>query len=217
MPTRRMVLRQGLGACLAAAVLPATGLAAEVPTPDYAMIIDLGRCNGCLSCVVTCQEANDAMPGGFPTKIEETEDASGAFAVLRFLPILCNQCREAPCLAVCPNGAVRREADGIVVTDPKRCTGAGACVTACPYGMRFIDSRTGKVDKCDFCRERLAKGHVPACVEACPTGARSFGDRNSPAGLFADQLAAGGLQPHRPELGLEGAVLYRPGKRKEAS
>ncbi len=217
MPTRRMVLRQGLGACLAAAALPAAAFAANEPLPDYAMIIDLGRCNGCLACVVACQEHNDAMPGGFPTRVEETEDASGSFAVLRFLPTLCNQCREAPCLPVCPNGAVRREADGIVVTDPKRCTGAGACVTACPYDRRFIDNRTGKVDKCDFCRERLAKGLVPSCVESCPTGARSFGDRNNPTGRFADLLAAGGLRPERPELGLEGAVLYRPAKTKEAS
>lgn len=217
MPTRRMVLRQGLGACLAAAVLPATGLAADATTPDYAMIIDLDRCNGCLACVVTCQEANEAMPGGFPTKVEETQDASGPFAVLRFLPTLCNQCRDAPCLPACPKGAVRREADGIVVTDPDRCVGTGACLAACPYDMRFIDVRTGKVDKCDFCRERLARGLVPACVEACPTGARSFGDRNNPVGRFADQLAAGGLKPNKPEYGLEGAVLYRPAKRKEAS
>jgi tetrathionate reductase subunit B len=49
-------------------------------------------------------------------------------------------------------------------------------VEACPYGSRFIDQRTRKVDKCDFCRSRIERGSAPVCVSTCTAHAKYFGD-----------------------------------------
>ena len=32
-----------------------------------------------------------------------------------------------------------------------------------------------KIAKCQFCKEQLAKGDIPACAKVCPTGATLFG------------------------------------------
>jgi tetrathionate reductase subunit B len=56
------------------------------------------------------------------------------------------------------------------------CIGCGACVAACPYEARYVNSKTGKADKCDFCAERVENGLQPVCVSTCPAGAKIFGD-----------------------------------------
>jgi Fe-S-cluster-containing dehydrogenase component len=70
---------------------------------------------------------------------------------------------------------------GIVLVDADKCTGCKACIAACPYDARFVDPRTGTVDKCTFCVHRVENG-IPttACQEICPTESIYFGDVNDP-------------------------------------
>jgi tetrathionate reductase subunit B len=56
------------------------------------------------------------------------------------------------------------------------CIGCGFCVAACPYEARFINPADRKVDKCDFCSSRIARGELPACVTTCTANAKHFGD-----------------------------------------
>jgi carbon-monoxide dehydrogenase iron sulfur subunit len=55
---------------------------------------------------------------------------------------------------------------------------------ACPFGVirfhedPFLDPARPIAHKCDNCRERQARGEIPACVEACKAGALVFEDVN---------------------------------------
>jgi molybdopterin-containing oxidoreductase family iron-sulfur binding subunit len=115
-----------------------------------------------------------------------------------YMPVQCQQCENAPCVAACPVEATWAEPDGIVVVDYNWCIGCRYCEAACPYHARrfnwqkpeipadeinsnqgYLSNRIrpqGVVEKCTFCLHRVREGRLPACLEACPTGARVFGN-----------------------------------------
>jgi Fe-S-cluster-containing dehydrogenase component len=146
---------------------------------------------------------------GFKDRVDEEEVEKSYF-----VPKLCNQCEEPPCVQVCPVGATYKTEDGVVLVDEKYCIGCRYCIQACPYGARYIypssgrvRSRIGTADKCTWCYHRITKGLEPACVKVCPTGARQF--------IFAqseDELnrirGLKGLRTLKPEMGTKPKVLY---------
>jgi Fe-S-cluster-containing dehydrogenase component len=100
-----------------------------------------------------------------------------------FVPKLCNQCENPPCVQVCPVGATYQTRDGVVLVDRDWCIGCGYCIMACPYGVRFFHPVHKVAEKCNFCYHRITKGQQTACVDACPFGARRLGnllDQNDP-------------------------------------
>jgi molybdopterin-containing oxidoreductase family iron-sulfur binding subunit len=185
------------------------------PGVEFAYALDLSRCVGCRRCVYACAEENNqsrnpqlhwikvlsmekekgvdlahANPYYEPAQVPE----DGHF----YVPVSCQQCRNAPCTKVCPTGATWTEPDGIVVIDYDWCIGCRYCMAACPYGARrfnwaepsvpegeinknthYLGNRPrpkGVVEKCTFCIQRVRAGRYPACVEVCPAGARKFGN-----------------------------------------
>jgi len=104
------------------------------------------------------------------------EDIDKAF----FVPKLCNQCENPPCVQVCPVGATYQTPDGIVLVDRTWCIGCGYCIMACPYGVRFFHPKYKVAEKCNFCYHRITKGLKTACVQACPFGARMIGNIKDP-------------------------------------
>ena len=104
------------------------------------------------------------------------EDIAKAF----FVPKLCNQCANPPCVQVCPVGATYQAADGVVLVDRSWCIGCGYCIMGCPYGVRFFHPVYHVADKCTFCYHRINKGMKTACVGACPFGARQIGNLRDP-------------------------------------
>ena len=97
-----------------------------------------------------------------------------------FVPKLCNQCENPPCVQVCPVGATYQAPDGVVLVDRKWCIGCGYCIMACPYGVRFFHPVYKVAEKCNFCYHRITKGLKTACVQACPFGARMIGNIKDP-------------------------------------
>jgi carbon-monoxide dehydrogenase iron sulfur subunit len=83
------------------------------------------------------------------------------------IPITCFQCADAPCVKVCPAGALL-QGEGVVRFVKEACIGCRMCMLACPFGVISFDSEVGKIFKCDLC------DGDPECVRFCPYGALEY-------------------------------------------
>jgi len=143
----------------------------------YAMVFDTRLCVGCHSCTVACR-VNNELPLDMIYNPVTTVGPNGVYPNLSMthLPLICMHCDNPPCVDACPTGASKRRDDGIVFVEDKKCVGCLACVMACPYGARVKNHKTGAVQKCDFCKDRVDEGKLPYCVLTCHQKARVFGD-----------------------------------------
>jgi len=83
--------------------------------------------------------------------------------------MLCFQCDDAACLAVCKTKAISRdEESGLVKIDPEKCIGCRMCVMACPFGNITFSREARCAQKCDQC------GGKALCAEFCPTKAIEY-------------------------------------------
>jgi molybdopterin-containing oxidoreductase family iron-sulfur binding subunit len=200
----------------------ATVTVADTPAAPgvlFAYALDISRCIGCRRCVYACVEENNQSrdPQVHWIKVLQMDKERGVDFTHAdpyyeprevpeethfYVPVACQQCRNAPCTKVCPTGATWTEPDGIVVIDYDWCIGCRYCMAACPYGARHfnwgepsipkgqLNPKThvlgnrprpkGVVEKCTFCIQRTRNGRYPACVEVCPVGARKFGNLLDP-------------------------------------
>ncbi|ALC15010.1 Fe-S-cluster-containing dehydrogenase component [Desulfuromonas soudanensis] len=125
-----------------------------------------------------------------------------------FVPKLCNQCDNPPCVQVCPVGATYQADDGVVLVDRKWCIGCGYCIMGCPYGARFFNPVTHVADKCNFCYHRITKGLNTACAQACPFGARQVGNLKDPDDPITKILLTQRVGILKDEFGTKPQVLY---------
>ena len=147
------------------------------------IVTDLNRCVGCLGCIVACKTVNDVRVGSFRNKVlrqgpfPREEGGNCPDIDMYFLPVSCQHCASPECVTVCPTGASHiNEEDGTVQIDRDQCIGCGACLSACPYGCRYIDVDTSVAEKCDLCASITSEGGLPQCVSQCGGMARWYGD-----------------------------------------
>lgn len=126
-----------------------------------------------------------------------------------FVPKLCNQCENPPCVQVCPVGATYQTKDGVVLVDRRWCIGCGYCIMACPYGVRFFHPVHRTAEKCNFCYHRINKGLKPACVSACPFGAREIGNIRDAADHVTKVIMTERVNILKEEYGTKPQVYYR--------
>lgn len=143
------------------------------------------RCVGCFTCQIACKDKNDLEVGQNFRKVKKIEGGSfikqgNGYAnnIYAFwTSIACNHCQDPKCVKGCPTGAMtKRPEDGIVHVDKNKCVGCSYCEMNCPYHAPQLNKKTGKMGKCDMCKDLLAKGEKPICVDACPMRALDFGD-----------------------------------------
>jgi sulfite dehydrogenase (quinone) subunit SoeB len=179
-----------------------------------ALVIDISKCNGCYNCQIACKDehcGNDWTPyakpqpdtGQFWLKQNTFVHGNLPHVRLSYLPVMCQQCADAPCKAACPVSAIYTRDDGLVIIDPKKCTGCQNCVDACPYGAIYYNEGLALAQKCTGCAHLLDRGwKEPRCVDACPTGALTFGEA-------ADlEAVSQGSETLHPEFGLKTSVFY---------
>jgi molybdopterin-containing oxidoreductase family iron-sulfur binding subunit len=169
----------------------------------WAMAIDLNSCTGCSACVVACHSENNVpMVGPEMIKrgremhwirIERFEEKVGASAGggpvkndVRFVPMMCQHCGDAPCETVCPVYATYHNPEGLNAQVYNRCVGTRYCSNNCPYKVRafnFFDYASpekesfafpeplnwqlnpdvtvrskGVMEKCTMCVQRILEG-----------------------------------------------------------
>jgi formate dehydrogenase iron-sulfur subunit len=108
---------------------------------------------------------------------------------------VCKHCVNAPCLEVCPTGAILRTEFDTVVIQSDTCNGCRDCISACPFGVIEVNPASGTAQKCTLCYDRLQGGLEPACSKACPTQSIQFGtikDLRVKAQKRVDQLQQAG-------------------------
>lgn len=92
---------------------------------------------------------------------------------------VCKHCVNAPCLEVCPTGAIIRTEFDSVYIQQEVCNGCRDCIAACPFGVIHVagpeNEGKGTAKKCTLCYDRLQNGLQPACAKACPTESIQFG------------------------------------------
>jgi len=195
----------------------------------WGMLIDIGKCIGCGSCVRACSNENHVPKGYFRTwveryeieedkqpKVDSPNGAMDGFPLPTpadvksfFVPKLCNHCVDSPCVQVCPVGATFASPDGVVLVDETYCLGCRYCVQACPYGCRYLHPEKDTVDKCTLCYHRITQGLTTACCENCPTGARQLVDFKDPKDPIHEFLKHNRVQVLKPYMATDPKVKYK--------
>lgn len=131
------------------------------------LLVEPEKCTGCRTCELFCSLKNQGEVNPARARIHVVRSQKDNIIVT--IPVVCQQCDDPLCMAMCPAGALSRNLETYaVVVDPDKCLGCRTCVEVCPFGAPSVDPRTGKSDKCDLC------DGDPTCVKYCSQDAIKF-------------------------------------------
>lgn len=183
------------------------------------LIVDVAKCTNCNLCTLANQDEHvdnefEGYSAPMPRhdhrwiEIKGRERGSGPLMDVVYLPVMCQHCDDAPCMAAAKNGAVRKRPDGIVVIDPVRAKGQRAIADACPYGAVHWNEKLDLPQHWFFDAHLIDSGWTePRCAQVCATGALK-------AVNVSDQEMANiktreGLEELQPEAGTRPRVHYK--------
>jgi formate dehydrogenase iron-sulfur subunit len=147
---------------------------------EKAMLYDASKCIGCRACENACRIQNHLPPESTCTLIESIQLEDDA-KQRSFRKCQCMHCTEATCVKVCPTKALTHHELGFIAYNRDRCIGCGYCTEFCPFQIPRLSGNkltsAEKMDKCDFCMDRVTDNRPTACVEACAAHALTLGNR----------------------------------------
>jgi Fe-S-cluster-containing hydrogenase component 2 len=129
--------------------------------------INYEKCTGCRLCELVCAVKHDGVSSPARSRIRIVKwEAEGIY-----VPMSCQQCVDAPCVAGCPVKALSRNTDAArVELDYSKCIGCRTCVSVCPFGAMHYIPADRRVIKCDLC------DGDPQCVRFCDVKAVEYVD-----------------------------------------
>jgi protein NrfC len=167
-------------------LVPADG----IPPADGYLLVDIEKCQGCVSCMLACSLIHEGVEGLSLSRIQIMQNSFESFPGDLTIE-QCRQCVDPACVKICPTGALKVDAryGNVRTANKEECIGCGLCYDACPYtpSRAFLapDKTFGnaaKSRKCDLCANAPyhwdEAGGGPdgkqACVSVCPVGAIMF-------------------------------------------
>ncbi len=155
----------------------------------WEMSVDLNRCNGCGACVTACYAENNLPVMGkdqvgkgremawvrVNRYVQFHRDGDEIRSEVAFMPMMCQQCGNAPCESVCPSLATYHNREGLNAMVYNRCVGTRYCANNCTYKVRRFNwfdpefdgdmnwalnpsvsaRKRGVMEKCTFCSHRI--------------------------------------------------------------
>lgn len=183
------------------------------------LIVDVAKCTNCNLCTLANQDEHvdnefegyaAPMPrhGHRWIEIRSRERGSGPIMDVAYLPVMCQHCDDAPCIAAAKNGAVKKRDDGIVLIDPVKAKGQKAIAEACPYGAVRWNEELQLPQHWFFDAHLLDSGWAePRCSQACATGALKAIKVSDEE--MAQIKAREGLRELQPESATKPRVHYK--------
>jgi len=182
------------------------------------LIVDVANCTNCNLCTLALQDehAGNAFPGyaeEMPKhghrwiEIERRERGTPPVTDVAYLPVMCQHCDDAPCIAAAPD-AISKRADGIVLIDPVKAKGRQDIAGACPYGAIWWNEEKQVPQHWFFDVHLLDAGWAePRCVTVCATNALKAVkvEDDEMQRLIGEEE----LEQLKPELGTAPRVHYK--------
>lgn len=183
------------------------------------LIVDVANCTNCSVCTLAVQDEHvgnrfpgfaDEMPrhGHHWIHIRRHERGSVPIVDVAYVPVMCQHCDAAPCMAAAEGDAIRKRPDGIVIIDPEKAVGQKQIVDACPYGAVWWNAEKNLPQAWIFDAHLLDAGwKEPRCQNVCATDV--FRAVKVDDAEMKRMVEEEGLEALRPDLETKPRVHYK--------
>ena len=100
------------------------------------------KCRACRRCEVACIAAHHGM--SFKEAMKHRDELVSRVQVVKAdgfkTTVRCHQCPHAPCVNVCPTGALQQDEKGRIIMRVQYCVACKMCMAACPYGTITMET-----------------------------------------------------------------------------